>query len=143
MYNDRIVQVEKIVEVPIEVIKVQEIIKEVDKIVYMNGGGGSGGKAGGGGAGMGGMDSDCDCLTGQRFLAVWNKLFKLSGTGSEECLTEEHFVNMIAKSFRKNLSALEITDGRTTVDSQDLQRMSNSTAFGSTGFTSPSKLGVK
>ena len=64
----------------------KEIIKEVEKIVYQGGGGGRG--AGGGGAG-GMSDEDCDCLTGARFLAVWNKLFKLSGPSTEECITED------------------------------------------------------
>jgi len=48
------------VEVPIEVVKIQEVIKEVEKIVYQQ---------------VGGAESDCDCLTGVRFLTVWNKLF--------------------------------------------------------------------
>ena len=78
-------KVERIVEVPIEVIKIQEVIKEVEKIVYQGGGGGRG--AGGGAGGM--SDEDCDCLTGARFLAVWNKLFKLSGPSTEECITED------------------------------------------------------
>jgi hypothetical protein len=123
--------------VPIEVIKVQEIIKEVEKIVYINQGGKAMSAGGGMGMGMGGLDSDCDCLTGARFLTVWNKLFKLSGAGSDECLTEEQFVNVISKSFKKNLAALEITDARTTVDSTDLARMSNTSAFASIG--SPNK----
>ena len=123
MIQERVVKVERIVEVPIEVIKIQEVIKEVEKIVYQGGGGG-------------GAESDCDCLTGTRLINVWNKIFKLSGPGSEECITEDQFVSMIAKSFKKNCAALETSDARGTLDSNDLQRMSNSTAFASTGFAS-------
>lgn len=77
MITERIVTVKQIVEVPIEIIKIQEVIKEVERIVYQNGGGG------------GGADSDCDCLTSERLLGIWNGLFKLSGPTSTECLTEE------------------------------------------------------
>lgn len=127
MIQEKIVKIERIVEVPIEVIKIQEVIKEVEKIVYQGGGGGGGG-----------MSDDCDCLTGARFLSVWNKLFKLSGPSTEECITEEQFISMISKSFNKNLSALGGPDsaGRNTIDSNDQMRMSGSTNFASTtGFS--------
>lgn len=132
MIQEKIIKVERIVEVPIEVIKIQEVIKEVEKIVYLGGGGGRG--AGGGGM----SDEDCDCLTGARFLAVWNKLFKLSGPSTEECITEEQFISLISKSFNKNLMALGGPDsaGRNTIDSNDQMRMSSSTNFASTtGFS--------
>ena len=134
MIQEKVVKVERIVEVPIEVIKIQEVIKEVEKIVYQGGGGGRG--AGGGAGGM--SDEDCDCLTGARFLAVWNKLFKLSGPSTEECITEDQFISLISKSFNKNLNALGGPDsaGRNTIDSNDQMRMSNSTNFASTtGFS--------
>ena len=132
MIQEKIIKVERIVEVPIEVIKIQEVIKEVEKIVYLGGGGGRG--AGGGGM----SDEDCDCLTGARFLAVWNKLFKLSGPSTEECITEEQFISLISKSFNKNLMALGGPDsaGRNTIDSNDQMRMSSSTNFApTTGFS--------
>jgi hypothetical protein len=70
------------------------VIKEVTKIVYETK------------AGVGGEESDCGCLTGDRLQTVWNKLFKLSGPSSDSCITEEEFVGMIAKSFNKNASSL-------------------------------------
>lgn len=124
MIQEKIIKVERIVEVPIEVIKIQEVIKEVERIVYQGGGGMS--------------DEDCTCLTGARFLAVWNKLFKLSGPSTDECITEEQFISLISKSFNKNLNALGGPDsaGRNTIDSNDQMRMSNSTNFASTtGFS--------
>ena len=36
MIYEKIVKVQQIKEVPVEVIKIQEIIKEVEKIVYMD-----------------------------------------------------------------------------------------------------------
>ena len=129
MIQEKVVKVERIVEVPIEVIKIQEVIKEVEKIVYQGGGGGGGGAM---------SDDDCGCLTGERFLSVWNKLFKLSGPSTNECITEEQFISLISKSFNKNLNALGGPDsaGRNTIDSNDQMRMSNSTNFASTaGFS--------
>lgn len=49
----------------VEVEKIVEIIKEVEKIVQVGGGGGN--------------DSDCDCLTGARFIDVWNRIFQIQG----------------------------------------------------------------
>ena len=53
--------VEKPVEVPIEVIKIQEVEKIVykDRIIY--------------------KEDECDCLTGERFQQVWNQMFYLHG----------------------------------------------------------------
>ena len=42
MVTERVVEVEKKVEVPVEVIKIQEVVKEVEKIVYQGGKGGGG-----------------------------------------------------------------------------------------------------
>jgi hypothetical protein len=55
--------VEKTIEVPVEVIRIQEVekivevIKEVEKIVFKE------------------EEVDCDCLTGIQFVKTWNKLF--------------------------------------------------------------------
>ena len=88
MISEKVVKVDKVVEVPIEVIKIQEVIKEVEKIVYQYGG-----KKGSGGLGFaGGLDEDsseCDCLTSARLMTIWNKLFKLNGPTTTDCLTEE------------------------------------------------------
>ena len=112
MIEEKVIKIETIKEVPIEVIKIQEVIKEVTKIVYESKGG----------AGGGGEDSDCGCLTGDRLQVVWNKLFKLSGPSSDTCITEEEFVGMVAKSFSKNCGAL-MPDLRLSTDSM----MTNST----------------
>jgi hypothetical protein len=70
--------VDRIVEKPIEVIrtevveKIIERIVEVEKIVYQEK-----------------EEEDCDCFTGVRFIDTWNKLFKISGNASTECLTEK------------------------------------------------------
>ena len=120
LYNEKVVTVEKIVEVPIEVVKIQEVIKEVEKIVYQNNGGG------------GGAESDCDCLTGVRFLNVWNQIFQLSGPVGTECLTEEEFVNTISRSLKKNCNNLSDdprSDVRSTMDSTMLHSMSTATGF--------------
>jgi len=112
MWNDRIVEVEKLVERPIEVVKIEQIFTEVEKIVYEkvfvdNGQGHGPGEA-----------DDCDCLTGARFLTVWNKIFSLQGVGSTSCLTEEQFINLINGGIRKNVSALmaSLDQTSTTVD---------------------------
>ena len=55
--TETVVIVDTRVEITIEVIKIVEVIKEVEKIVYQGGGGAA---------------SDCDCLTGARFLKIWN-----------------------------------------------------------------------
>lgn len=108
VYQDKIVEVEKIkevevikevikeivktVEVPVESVKVELVEKIIEKIIYEK-------VAGGGG---GGAEEDCDCLTGARLINVWNKMFKISGPSTTECLTEEQFVSVLAKSFTAN-----------------------------------------
>jgi len=70
--------VDRIVEKPIEVIKtevVEKIIEkfiEVEKIVRVEK-----------------EEDDCDCFTGVRFIETWNKLFKIKGDVSSDCLTEK------------------------------------------------------
>lgn len=114
MIEEKVIKIETIKEIPIEVIKIQEVIKEVTKIVYQNNGGGGAAE-----------DSDCGCLTGDRLQTVWNKLFKLSGPSSDTCITEEEFVGMIAKSFSKNCTALVPSLSQ---DSLNMTTMSMSTA---------------
>ena len=58
-------QVVKVVEVE----KIVEVIKIVEKIITRE-------------------EEDCDCLTGLRFVDVWNKIFHIKGMASGECLTE-------------------------------------------------------
>jgi len=70
---------EKIVEVEV----VKEIIKEVEKIVYKDRG------------------SD-DCMSEDRFIQIWNKLFTVNGVGSNQCLGEGEFVNLVARSIQNN-----------------------------------------
>lgn len=93
MISEKVVKVDKVVEVPIEVIKIQEVIKEVEKIVYQYGGKKGSKWEGSGGLGLaGGLDeesSECDCLTSARLMTIWNKLFKLNGPTTTDCLTEE------------------------------------------------------
>jgi len=83
MVEQKIQIVEKTVEVPVEVIKVQEIEKivEVFRDRYITK-----------------EEEDCDCLTGMRFIDVWNRLFHIQGHANEECLTEEEFVTLIQKN---------------------------------------------
>ena len=106
MVSEKVVKVEKVVEVPIEVIKIQEVVKEVEKIVYQYGGKSKGTN----GIGSGGSDSECDCLTSARLMSIWNKLFKLTGPTTTDCLTEEQFVTMISKNMNKNIKALSEFD---------------------------------
>ena len=135
MISERIITVKQIVEVPIEVIKIQEVIKEVERIVYQSRGGNGSGGGGGAGAG-GGYESDCDCLTSARLQSIWNKLFKLTGPTSSECLTEEQFVGMISKSFKKNCLTLESENpARDSMDTKEFARTTNSSGFGSTAYT--------
>lgn len=49
---------------------------------------------------------DCDCLTGVKFLDVWNKLFKIRGDVSADCLTERQFIEMVSMSFNANAKVL-------------------------------------
>ena len=74
--------VERIVEVPIEIIKVQEVEKIVevfrDRFIAREA-----------------SDEDCDCLTGIKFIEVWNKLFHLKGVAGTECLTQDEFVGLL------------------------------------------------
>ena len=107
MINDRIVEIEKIVEKPVEVIKIEQVIQEVEKIVYEKVFVPAAGKGGAGkGDGASEVDTDCDCLTGARFLDIWNKMFNIKGMASTECLTEEQFVTMISKGIRQNVTGL-------------------------------------
>jgi len=75
-------EVEKIVEKPIEVIKVVEVekivevIKIVEKIITRE-------------------EENCDCLTGMRFVDVWNNIFNIKGMASGECLTAPEFVTLL------------------------------------------------
>ena len=79
-YHDKIKQVEKIIEIPIEIIKIEQIerIVEVEKIVEKLI-----------------KEENCDCLTGVKFINVWNKLFHIEGIGGTECMTEDEFVGLI------------------------------------------------
>ena len=112
-------EVEKVVEVAVEhtttkqveVEKIVEIIKEVEKIVYKTAEGG------------GGEESECGCLTGDRFLTVWNNLFKLTGTGSNACITEEQFVGLITKSLARNSANLGSSDTNSMMDTQSSMSM--------------------
>jgi hypothetical protein len=82
--------VDRIVEKPIEVIrtevveKIIEKIVEVEKIVTVE------------------KEEDCDCFTGVRFIDTWNKLFKISGNVTNDCLTEKQFISMVSDSFNAN-----------------------------------------
>lgn len=100
------VEVEKIVEKlvestkVVEVEKIVEVIKEVEKIVQIGGG-----KA---------AEEDCDCLTGVRFIDIWNKIFQIKGMASADCLTESQFLDLISKSLMSNVDKIE--RGATSVD---------------------------
>ena len=87
-FVEKIKIVEKPVEVPIEVIKIQEVEKIVykDRIVI--------------------KEEDCDCLSGIRFMEIWNKMFHLQGAASATCITEEEFVSILQKNFNKNAKDL-------------------------------------
>ena len=39
-------------------------------------------------------------------MTIWNKLFKLNGPTTTDCITEDQFVSMISKSISKNVKAL-------------------------------------
>ena len=62
----------------VEVEKIVEVIKEIEVVRE---------------------EENCDCLTGVRFIDVWNKLFHLEGVASAECMTEEEFVSLVSKNF--------------------------------------------
>ena len=70
---------EKIVEVEV----VKEIIKEVERVVYKD-------------------SPSSDCMSQDRFISIWNKLFQVNGHGSSQCITEEAFVDLISQSVRSN-----------------------------------------
>tara|TARA_B110000285_G_C15107083_1_gene608666 strand:- start:519 stop:800 length:282 start_codon:yes stop_codon:yes gene_type:complete len=72
--------------------KIVEIIKEVEKYIQVGGGGGN--------------DSDCDCLTGARFIDVFNKIFNIKGMASSGCLTEQQFLDLISKSLIANVDSI-------------------------------------
>ena len=57
-----------------EVEKIVEIIKEMDA-------------------------EDCNCLTGVKFINIWNRLFHIEGVGGTECMTEDEFVQLISQNF--------------------------------------------
>ena len=76
-YIEKIKLVDKPVEVPIEVIKIQEVEKVVykDRIIY--------------------KEDECDCLRGDRFLQIWNKMFQMQGELGKECIKEEEFIGIL------------------------------------------------
>ena len=67
MVTEKILEVEKIVEVLVE------------KIIYKD-------------------RPDEDCMSQDRFISIWNSLFKLDSYGnhSNHCLTEEQFVDIVS-----------------------------------------------
>lgn len=77
MIVERIKIVEKPVEVPIEIVRIEEVEKIVYKDRYIT------------------KEDDCDCLSGVRFMEIWNKMFHLEGMPSKECITEEEFVSLL------------------------------------------------
>jgi hypothetical protein len=85
--------VEKKIEVPIEIIKIQtvekivEVIKEVEKIIVKE-------------------EENCDCLTGVKFINAWNKLFKINGNVGSDCITEKQFISIVQKSLNTNAAVL-------------------------------------
>ena len=101
---------------PVEVIKVQEVEKIVevfrDRFVPKE------------------ESEDCDCLTGIKFIEVWNKIFQLKGVSGTECLTQEEFVTLLQKNFQNNTKALlhdparmsHTTNFRSTVDSETFKK---------------------
>lgn len=92
---EKVQTVERVIEKPIESVKIQieekivEVIKEVMVQVPKEV-----------------ETDDCDCLTGIKFLDIWNKLFKIRGDVSSECLTERQFIEMLSMSFKANAKAL-------------------------------------
>ena len=91
--TEKIIEVEKIVERPIEIIKIVEVekivevIKEVEKIITRE-------------------EENCDCLTGLRFVDVWNRIFNIKGMASGECLTSTQFVELISNQLINNITTL-------------------------------------
>ena len=81
---------DRIVEKPIEVIKYEilekivEKIVEVEKIIYKE------------------AEESCDCLTGVRFIDTWNKLLKIKGEVSTDCITQKQFISLVRDSVNSN-----------------------------------------
>lgn len=74
----KVQEVKQIIEVPVEVVKTVEVIKEVEKIVEIVK-----------------EEENCDCLTGGKFVDIWNQLFMMREVSGKECLKEKEFVAMI------------------------------------------------
>ena len=77
MITERIRIVEKPVEVPIEVIRIEEVEKIVYRDRFIT------------------KEDDCECLSGIRFVDVWNKMMHIEGPASTECITEDEFVTLL------------------------------------------------
>lgn len=104
-------------EVPIEVIKIQEVEKIVevfkDRFVQKEA-----------------SEEDCDCISGIQFMEVWNKLFHLKGVAGTECLTQDQFVEMLQKNIQNNCKMIlkddmrmsHTTNFRSTVDSETFKK---------------------
>ena len=76
-------------------------------------------------------EEDCNCLTGVKFINVWNKLFHIEGNGGTECMTEDEFVGLISKNFVRN----QIKDSFKFGESPDkMYATSASSTFARTSF---------
>ena len=102
---------------PIEVIKVQEVEKivEVFKDRFIPA-----------------KEEDCDCLTGMRFINVWNRLFQIKGESNDECLTEDEFIHVIQRNLNQNAKLLQNSNAKMSASTTSGFRstvMTDATAF--------------